>query len=173
MCCVLNESNCVFVSFINDSINFFVPFSKGCLLGGTSSVDTQHISKHILWSNVLLFTRVFEYSRSSTRRGLSLFGILGERDLSRERPQKRSGKGHHRGPQNHHHRFKNALHLKREVLFRARRRPASISPRGTTKSASENFNILSFVLDLILSYPKEEEEEEEDNDRRRRPPATT
>jgi len=61
------------------------------------------------------------------------------------------------------------------VLFRARRRPASISLRGTTKSASENFNILSFVLDLILSYPKEEEEEEEeeDNDRRRRPPATT
>jgi hypothetical protein len=58
------------------------------------------------------------------------------------------------------------------VLFRARRRPASISLRGTTKSASENFNILSFVLDLILSYPKEEEEEE-DNDRRRRPPATT
>ena len=130
---------------------------------------TTHLTYFVVL-NVLLFTRVFEYSRSSTRRGLSLFGILGERDLSRERPQKRSGKGHHR-PQNHHHRFKNALHLKREVLFRARRRPASISLRGTTKSASENFNILSFVLDLILSYPKEEEEE--DNDRRRRPPATT
>ena len=137
---------------------------------------TTHLKTYFVVLNVLLFTRVFEYSRSSTRRGLSLFGILGERDLSRERPQKRSGKGHHRGPQNHHHRFKNALHLKREVLFRARRRPASISPRGTTKSASENFNILSFVLDLILSYPKEEEEEEEeeeDNDRGRRPPATT
>ena len=134
---------------------------------------TTHLKTYFVVLNVLLFTRVFEYSRSSTRRGLSLFGILGERDLSRERPQKRSGKGHHRGPQNHHHRFKNALHLKREVLFRARRRPASISPRGTTKSASENFNILSFVLDLILSHPKEEEEEEEDNDRRRRPPATT
>ena len=59
MCCVLNESNCVFVSFINDSINFFVPFSKGCLWGGTSSsVDTTHGTCYFVVLNVLLFTPI-------------------------------------------------------------------------------------------------------------------
>ena len=55
---------------------------------------TTHLKTYFVVLNVLLFTRVFEYSRSSTRRGLSLFGILlGERDLSREKTSEEIGKG--------------------------------------------------------------------------------
>ena len=60
LCVVCSMSPTVSSSpFKNDSINFFVPFSKGCLWGGTSSsVDTTHGTYYFVVLNVLLFTLI-------------------------------------------------------------------------------------------------------------------